>query len=156
MFNRKIFLYLSFFFLLNLLYFTSKGQNNTTVINKLSEGLGNLTSLNAARFIMFSSVLNNDNLLQGEHTFLYDRETMEGRFEGLTKEGKSLTVLFNSKKDTGKVFIDRKETNAPEIVKTIAELFIEDSYYLFTPMLVAANRIKSTVQDSEIIDSKRY
>src|SRR5690606_27093809 len=57
---------------------------------------------------------------------------------------------------TGEVYIEKKKTEAPEILRTIIKLFSEDSYYLFTPMLIATNRIESTVQESEIIDSKRY
>jgi len=105
---------------------------------------------------MFSSVLNDNDLLQGEHTYLYDRKTKECRFEGVTKEGDQLIVLFNSQSGKGGVYIEKEKIDAPEIMKTITDLFSEDSYFLFTPLSIATNRVTSTVQESQIIDSKRY
>lgn len=156
MFNRKIFLYASFFFLVNLPILTSQGQSQTIIINKLAEGLGNSASINSSRFIMFSSAMNNNGFLKGEHTFLYDRETKECRFEGETKEGQQLIVLFNSGTNSGDVYIDEKKTDSPEIMKTVVSLFLDDSYYLFLPLMIATKKVPSTAQVSEIIDSKRY
>lgn len=156
MFYRKVYLFLSFFFTLTLTSLTLLGQSHSAAVNKLSEGLGNIKSLNAARFIMFSSSLDNHDLLQGEHTYLFDWRTKECRFEGETKEGKILIVLFNAKNQTGEVYLDKMEIEAPEILKDIVHLFTEDSYFLFTPMLIAGNKINSTIEESEIIGSKRY
>jgi len=156
MFYKRKYLFLCFSLLLNLLFFTSKGQNHNAVINKLSEGLGNEESLKEARFIMFSCTSENHNETQGEHTYLYDWNTKKCRFEGKTEKGESLVALFNTRSNLGEVYINKKKTNSPDLLNSIIQLFSEDSYFLFTPILIANQNIKSTVQESEIIDSKRY
>lgn len=90
------------------------------------------------------------------HTFLYDWKTKNSRFEGETNDGESLVILFNTESQSGEVYIDQEKTNAPNLVKSILKLFSKDSYFLFAPILIANRTLKATVQESQIIDSKRH
>ena len=152
--RKYLFLYTSLFF--NLLFFAAKGQDINTIVNKLSEGLGNEQSLTEARFLLFSCISESHQQIRGEHIFLYDWKSKDCRFEGKTKDGKTLIVLFNSAAKSGDVYIDNKKTSSPELLKSVMAMFSADSYFLFTPILIANGSLNPIAQESEIIDSKRY
>lgn len=154
--NKRTSIFLAFLFLLNFISLKSNGQDQSAVINKLLEGIGGEKSLKEARYIMFSCI-NEDHLeIQEEHTYIYDWETKDGRFEGKTKNGDSLTVLFNTQRDSGEVYLNNAKEQNPELLKTITQLFNEDSYLLFTPIQIANRSLKPIVQDPVIIDLKKY
>lgn len=156
MFYKRKYLFLSFFFLFNLIFLISKGQNHSDVINKLAEGLGNEKALKEARYIMFNCISENHNQIQGEHTYLYDWAAKNCRFEGETIDGEELIVLFNTASKVGDVYIDKKKTISDDLLKSAIQLFFEDSYFLFTPLLIVNHSLTSSLQEPEIIDSKRY
>jgi|SRR5690554_552312 len=154
--NKRISIFLAFLFLLNSFSLESYGQNDSTVINKLLEGIGGEKSLSEAHYIMFSFINNEHIDIQDEHTYIYDWETKNGRFEGKTKEGDSLTVLFNTQNSLGELFINKEKKQNPELLENIVQLFHEDSYLLLTPILIANNNLQSSVLDPMIIDLKKY
>lgn len=156
MFYKRKYLFLCTCLAFNLLFFAAKGQDINTIVNKLSEGLGNKQSLAEARFLMFSCISEAHEQIKGEHLFLYDWKSKNCRFDGNTGDGKSLTVLFNAANQSGEVFIDQEKTRSPEILKLVREMFSLDSYFLFTPILIANRSVHPVAQDSEIIDSRRY
>ncbi|HUH20124.1 hypothetical protein [Albibacterium sp.] len=154
--NKRISIFLVFLLLFNFLSFKSHGQNQSTVINKLLEGIGGEKSLKEAHYIMFSCINEDHTDIQEEHTYIYDRSTKNCRFEGKTKEGDSLTVLFNTQNSLGKLYINNEKKQNPELLKSIIQLFNEDSYLLLTPMQLANNRLNLTIQAPVIIDLKKY
>jgi len=156
MFNKRKYLFLYSSLVFNLLFFTAKGQDINTIVNKLSEGLGNEQSLIEARFLMFSCISESHEQIKGEHLFLYDWKSKNCRFDGKTKEGKDLTVLFNVAEQSGEVYIDDRKVHSPEILKSVIGTFSADSYFLFTPILIANGSLRPVAQESEIIDSKRH
>lgn len=154
--NKNISIFIAFLFLLNSISIKSNGQDKSTVINKLLEGIGGEESLREARYIMFSSVNEGEVEIQKEHTYIYDWETKDCRFEGKTKDGDALTVLFNPQSDSGETYLNNERNQNPELLKSIIQLFKKDSYFLFTPILIANKSLSPVVQNPEIIDSKRY
>jgi len=154
--NKRISIFIAFLFLLNSISIKSNGQDQSPVINKLLEGIGGEESLKEARYIMFSCINESQIEIQKEHTYIYDWETKDCRFEGKTKDGDLLTVLFNAQSDSGEVYLNNEKSQNSELLKIIAQLFNEDAYFLFTPILVANKSLNPIVQNPEIIDSKRY
>jgi len=154
--NKRITIFIAFLFLLNSISIKSSGQDQSTVINKLIEGIGGEGSLREARFIMFSCINEGQIEIQKEHTYIYDWETKDCRFEGKTKDGETLTALFNAQNDSGQLYLNNERSQNPELLKSITQLFKEDSYFLFIPILIANKSLNAVVQNPEIIDSKRY
>lgn len=154
--NKRISISLAFLFLLNFTPLKSNGQSQPKIINKLLEGIGGKRSLNEARYIMFTCTNDGNNQISGEHTYIYDREANNVRFEGKTNEGNSLVALFNSQKNSGKLFLNNEIIQESELLDSIIQQFNKDAYLLFTPILLANNILNPTLQDSVIIDLKRY
>src|SRR5690554_7456204 len=107
MFYQRIAIYLCALVLLNSAFSTAHAQNRDAVVARLSESLG-YNALKEAPFLMFSCVSTHP-LIQGEHTFLFDWNDKLCRFEGQTKDGQDLIVLFHTEKKTGKVFVNKKQ-----------------------------------------------
>lgn len=154
--NKRTSILLAFLFLLNSISLKSNGQDPIIAINKLLEGIGGEKSLKDARYIMFSCINEDHTEIQEERTYIYDWETKDCRFEGKTKNGDSLTVLFNTQHDSGEVYLNNEKTQNLELLESIVQLFKEDSYLLFTPIQIANKSLKPIVQNPVIIDLKKY
>lgn len=153
--NTRTSIFLAFLFLLNSISLKSHGQDQI-IVNKLLEGIGGEKSLSEAHYIMFSCI-NEDHIeIQEEHTYIYDWETKDCRFEGKNKDGDSLIVLFNAQSGSGKVYINNERDQSSKLLRSIIQLFNEDSYLLFTPILIANKSLKPIVQDPVVIDLKKY
>jgi hypothetical protein len=154
--NKRILISLAFLFLFNSVSFKSKGQDQSTVVSKLLEGVGGEESLSEARYIMFSYVNENQLKIKKERTYLYDWQKKDCRFEGETKDGDAITALFNAQSGEGKLYINDEMSQNPELLNSIIELFSEDSYLLFTPILIANKNLNPLVKDPVILNLKRY
>jgi len=154
MFYQRIAIYTFVLLLLSSTAFRAQAQNRDAVVAKLSESLGS-SSLEEAPFLMFSCVSPHPHI-RGEHSFLYDWNEKLVRFEGQTNAGEEVIVLFDSEAKTGKVFINKKLNDNPELLKNIIQLFEDDSFLLFTPLRVANKELNASLQETEIINSRKY
>ena len=149
---NRIFFFTILFFTLNLLPIESSAQSTSnSAVNSLVEGLGD--SAREVGYLIFS--YNSDNS-GSETSYLYDWESGDCRFEGKTEDSKNLVVLFNTNKPGGQVFVDQKPVTDEGILKEVQQFFKDDSYFLFTPILIAKQEIKAVELQSEIVDSKKF
>ena len=154
MFYQRIAHYLLVLLLSAGIAYQAQAQNRDAVLAKLSESLGN-RSLKEAPFLMFTCISGHP-YTKGEHSFLYDWNEKLGRFEGQTSTGEEVIVLFDSEAMSGKVFINKKPTDDPELLKNIIQLFEDDSFLLFTPIRIANKELSASLQETEIINSRKY
>ena len=154
MFYQRIAIYTIVLLLSGSTVFRAQAQNRDAVVAKLAESLGS-SSLKEAPFLMFSCVSAHAHT-RGEHSFLYDWNEKLVRFEGQTNAGEEVIVLFDSENKTGKVFINKKLNDNPDLLKNIIQLFEDDSFLLFTPLRVANKELSASLQETEIINSRKY
>ncbi|MFB5945287.1 hypothetical protein [Albibacterium profundi] len=154
-YTRKLYL-TAFLFTLTLgLYPTiaSAQTNPNTAVNSLSRGLGDKSTAEEARYLIFS--YHSDNK-ESETSYLYDWESGNCRFEGQTKDLKDLVVLFNTDAAGGQVFVDENSVTDESLLKDVRQSFEDDSYFLFIPILIAKQEINTVELEPEIVDSKKF
>lgn len=133
------------------------------VVSKIWDGIGGKDNWTNARYFMFSCI-GEDTLsaLQSERAYLWDKQTGECRFEGLTIEDEELIVLFNIKTEItqGQVFVDRNRLNqapeATEIITAVKEQFEKDASFIFLPTLLEGKASSINLEDEKLVGSKKY
>lgn len=154
MFYQRIANYIFLLILLNSATFPVQAQNRDAVVAKLSETLG-YPALKEAPYLMFSCVTKHS-AIQGEHNFLYDWNNQQARFEGRTRDGQELIALFHTERKTGKIYINKKQIDNPDLLSHLIQLFEDDSFLLFTPLRVADRQLSAGQQETEIVNSRKY
>jgi len=133
-----------------------RAQEKEMVLDKLEQGLGGKKAIEQARFLVFNckTIQQTENIHL--HKYVYDRETGDTRFESRTEDEQSLTVLFNTKTNDGEVYLNNEKVDSLELIASVTHYFKEDSYWLFTPILLGSQGLKIEVEPSQLINSKRY
>lgn len=141
-----------------------KGQvatTNTEVADKLWEAIGGKENWQNARYFMFSCIGGeNRAFIQGERKYLWDKQTGNCRFEGITTDDESLIVLFNVKTTEGTVYLSGAKLDNPrteaDIVKEIAAKFENDARLLFLPTALEGDQASYTVAEEKLVGTQRF
>ncbi|SEK22450.1 hypothetical protein [Parapedobacter koreensis] len=131
------------------------------VANKLWEAIGGKENWLNARYFMFSCIGgDNQSAIQGERKYLWDKQTGNCRFEGLTTDDENLIVLFNIKTTSGTVYLNGTKLDNPrttaDIVKEIAIEFEKDAYLLFLPTALEGDNATYTVAEEKLVGAQRF
>lgn len=138
------------------------GQDlQTEIANKLWEAIGGKENWQNARYFMFSCVGGGTpSFVQGERTYLWDKQQGYCRFEGITTDDESVIVLFNIKTSEGTVYINGEKLSNPktsaDVIQEVAAEFERDAYLLFLPTALEGNQASFTVTGEKLIGSQRF
>lgn len=134
----------------------SLAQEKDIVLDKLKQALGGSESIQQARFFVFSCKPLKQTETVGLHRYLYDWENGNTRFEGETKDKQSIIVLFNAKTKTGNAYLNNEKIDSLDLVSSAIQYFKEDSFWLFTPILLGNKKMAASIEHTQLFDSKRY
>lgn len=162
MMDNNVKIYISILFLLFGYFSTVHGQTaDTTTEAKIWEGIGGKENWQNARYFMFSCIGGKDHTLtQGERRYLWDKLTGDCRFEGITADGDTITILFNLKTAAGTAYINNSEQENRHLTATLVQEalsdFEEDANLLFLPTALEGKNVFYTVEKEKLIGSKRF
>ncbi len=153
---------LSLFILLFVCYTMATGQTSTsTALDKLWEGIGGKENWQTARYFMFTCVGGEKHsFAQGERKYLWDKQTGNCRFEGITTDDERIVVLFNLKTDKGTVYVNAEEISnsliVADIIAEVANEFEKDAQLLFLPTAVEGDQASYSVEEEKLVGTQRY
>ncbi|MGK6350138.1 hypothetical protein [Parapedobacter sp. DT-150] len=131
------------------------------VETKVWEAMGGKANWQLARYFMFSCVGGDDHsFIRGERTYLWDRQTGNCRFEGVTTVDEALIVLFNIKTAKGTVYVNGAPSSSPQtaadIIKEVTAEFERDAYLLFLPTVLEGDNVTYAVEGEKLIGSNQF
>ncbi|WP_262248701.1 hypothetical protein [Parapedobacter soli] len=126
---------------------------------KLWEAIGGQENWQNARYFMFSCVGGRHSFVQGERRYLWDKQTGNCRFDGVTTDDEAVTALFNIRTGKGAAYINDTELDNPrttaDIVAEITEEFTKDALLLFLPTILDDNHVSYSISGEKLIGSQR-
>lgn len=134
---------------------------DTALEAKVWEGIGGKENWQNARYFMFSCIGGeNPTPVQGERRYLWDKQTGDCRFEGITANGDTIVVLFNVKTAAGTAYVNNNQQqgqqSADALIAKALEAFEQDANLLFLPTSLEGQGVNYTVEEEKLIGSKRF
>src|SRR5690606_33213134 len=127
--------------------------------SKLWEAVGGQTNWENARYFMFSCVGGHHSFVQGERKYLWDKQTGNCRFDGVTTDDEAMTILFNIETSEGTVYINNIKLENPrttaDIIAEITEEFNKDARLLFLPTIVEGGQVSYHIAGEKLVGSQR-
>lgn len=127
--------------------------------NKLWEAIGGKENWQNARYFMFSCSGGRHSFAQGDRRYLWDKQTGNCRFDGITTDDEAVTALFNLKTNAGTVYINDVKLENPrttnDIVTEVTEEFNRDAQLLFLPTILDGSRGSYKITGEKLIGSQR-
>lgn len=134
-------------------------QNKTEILDLMWQGMGGKQSWDEARYFMFSCKSNMQQVMLGEHSYIWDRVSGNCRFEGTSDAQERILALFNTKSRKGKILVNNQTITNPDSAKTllspIINSFYSDSFWLFLAKNLT-DQSQLTLRDQELIGNTRY
>ncbi len=128
--------------------------------DKLWEAVGGRENWHNARYFMFSCKGGNHSFAQGERKYLWDKQTGNCRFDGITTDDEAVIVLFNIETGEGTVYINDTKLENPrtthDIVSDIIEEFNRDAQLLFLPTVLEGDQVSYKITGDKLIGSQRF
>ena len=153
---------LSLFISLFICFANCFGQTNgSAIVAKLWDGVGGKENWQNARYFMFSCVGGEKpSLAQGERKYLWDKQTGNCRFEGITTDDEALVVLFNVKTAKGTVYINADEIDnqriAMDIIEVVIDEFEKDAQLLFLPTVLEGDHATYVIEEEKLVGVQRF
>lgn len=126
---------------------------------KIWEAIGGQETWQNARYFMFSCTGGKHSFAQGDRRYLWDKQTGNCRFDGMTTDDETVTVLFNTVTSTGTVYINNTKLENPrttdDIVAEIKEEFDKDAQLLFLPTILEGIQASYKITGEKLIGSQR-
>ncbi|SFB95789.1 hypothetical protein SAMN05421747_102316 [Parapedobacter composti] len=131
------------------------------ITTKLWEAIGGQDNWQQARYFMFSCTGGQKgSFVQGERRYLWDKQTGNCRFEGVTTDDETVIALFNIRTHEGTAYINGVQLNNPrvteDIIKEAAEEFKRDAYLLFLPTALDGDQVSVKVGDEKLVGTQRF
>ncbi|WP_325637527.1 hypothetical protein [Parapedobacter sp.] len=130
------------------------------LVDKLWEAVGGRENWQNARYFMFSCAGGHRSFAQGERKYLWDKQTGNCRFDGVTTDDEVITVLFNVETSTGTVYINNVKLENPrttdDIITEITEEFNKDAQLLFLPTILEGDQVSYRIAGEKLVDSQRF
>ncbi len=127
--------------------------------DKLWDAIGGQENWQNARYFMFSCTGGRHLFAQGERKYLWDKQTGNCRFDGVTTDDEAITVLFNIETGQGTVYIQDTQLENPhttaDIIAEITEAFNKDAGLLFLPTILEGNQVSYQISGEKLIGSQR-
>jgi len=147
--------------LVNLLLPALAQPSEAEVASKLWDAVGGKENWENARYFMFSCVGgDNRRLIEGERKYLWDKQTGDIRFEGMTTDDEQIVALFNLRTAQGAIFVSGQQLDNPATTKNIIEeitaIFENDAHLLFLPTVLDGERVSFTVADEKLVGTQRF
>ena len=131
------------------------------IVDKLWAAIGGKENWQNARYFMFSCIGgDNHSFAQGERIYLWDKQSGNCRFEGMTTDDEAIIALFNIKTNEGTVYINGVKLDNPlttsDIIHEVTAEFDRDAHLLFLPTVLAGDQASYTVEGEKLIGSQRF
>lgn len=130
------------------------------LIDKLWDAVGGQENWQNARYFMFSCTGGQHSFAQGARKYLWDKQTGDCRFDGVTTDDEAVTVLFNIETSEGTVYINHTKLKNPrttnDIIAEITEEFNRDAQLLFLPTVLEGNQASYHIAGEKLIGSQRF
>ncbi|WP_353181440.1 hypothetical protein [Parapedobacter lycopersici] len=161
MMDNHVKIYLSVLLFLFSYCTTSYGQTADTALEaKIWKGIGGKENWQKARYFMFSCLGGKgQHFVQGERRYLWDKQTGDCRFEGITADEDTLVVLFNLKTSSGAAYVNeeqQEDQQATTLVEEALSAFETDANLLFLPTSLEGKDVSYIVEEEKLIGSKRF
>lgn len=133
----------------------------SNIVDKLWTAIGGKENWQNARYFMFSCIGGDDHsFAQGERKYLWDKQSGNCRFEGMTTDDEAIIALFNIKTTKGTVYIngvklDNPRTTADIILEIITE-FDRDARLLFLPTILEGDGASYAIAGEKLVGSQRF
>ncbi|MGV3762916.1 hypothetical protein [Parapedobacter sp.] len=128
--------------------------------DKLWDAAGGRENWQNARYFMFSCAGGNHSFSQGERKYLWDKQTGNCRFDGVTTDDERITVLFNIETGEGTVYLNDVKLDNPRITEDIiaetTEAFHQDARLLFLPTVLDGNQASYRIKGEKLVGSQRF
>src|SRR5690606_12459596 len=144
---------------------TAKAQDTPALTEKqlttkLWEAVGGHANWDNARYFMFSCVGGRHSFAQGERKYLWDKQTGNCRFDGVTTDDEAITVLYNIETRAGTVYLNNTKLDNPrttsDIIAEITEEFNKDAQLLFLPTLLEGSQVSYRITGEKLVGSQRF
>lgn len=139
-----------------------QGQVSDSIVEtKLWEAIGGKKNWQNARYFMFSCIgRDGHSFAQGERKYLWDKQTGNCRFEGVTTDDEGIVALFNIKTTDGAVYINGTKLDNPrtvaDIISEVTDEFERDAYLLFLPTVLEGDQATYTVAGEKLVGAQRF
>ena len=131
-----------------------------SLVAKLWEAVGGQQSWQNARYFMFSCTGGHHSFAQGERKYLWDKQTGDCRFDGVTTDDEVITVLFNVETGTGTVYLNNTKLENPrttaDIITEITDEFNKDAQLLFLPTILEGDQVSYRITGEKLVGSQRF
>ncbi len=140
----------------------SLGQDaREAVSEKLWDAVGGKDNWRNARYFMFSCVGgSHHSFAQGERKYLWDKQTGNCRFDGISTDDEAITALFNIGTAEGTVYLNGVKLDNPrtaaDVVDAVLAEFEKDAYFLFLPTALDGDQVHYTVLGEKLVGSQRF
>lgn len=139
---------------------TPPSAENKQLADNLWEAIGGRENWQNARYFMFSCVGGHHSFAQGERKYLWDKQTGNCRFDGVTTDDEALTVLFNIESGAGTVYLNHTKLENPrtteDIIIEITEEFNQDARLLFLPTVLEGTQVSYEITGEKLVGSQRF
>mgnify|MGYP007082186859 CR=1 FL=1 len=141
---------------------SAQGQPSKTAVEaKLWDAIGGKENWRNARYFMFSCVGGGDHaFVQGERKYLWDKQTGNCRFEGITADDETIIALLNIKTGKGTVYLSGAKLDNPkttqDILEEVSDEFGKDACLLFLPTALEGSQVSYTVSGEKLVGSQRF
>lgn len=131
-----------------------------SVADKLWDAAGGQENWQNARYFMFSCTGGRPSFAQGERKYLWDKQTGNCRFDGITTDDERVTVLFNIETGEGTVYIGDTELDNPrttdDVITEITDEFNRDAQLLFLPTILEGDQASCHITGEKLVGSQRF
>ncbi len=132
----------------------------SNLIDKLWEAVGGRENWQNARYFMFSCTGGRHSFAQGERKYLWDKQTGNCRFDGITTDDEVITVLFNIETKAGTVYMNdillENPRTTEDIITEITEEFHKDAQFLFLPTALGGDQVSYRITGEKLVGSQRF
>ena len=144
---------------------TANGQitpstDEENLVDKLWEAIGGESNWQNARYFMFTCAGGNKSFAIGQRKYLWDKQTGDCRFDGITTDDERITVLFNIETGEGSVYLANTALENPrttqDIITEVTAEFKRDAQLLFLPTIMEAGSAAYQITGEKLIGSQRY
>lgn len=130
-------------------------QNKAEVFEKVWKAVGGKSTFEKSRYLAFDFASERNGKSNQPRKHLWDRYTGNYRLEMPQPDGKNTVVLFNVNTQKGKAYeggILVADSVNVKLVKKAYAAFINDSYWLMTPLKLEDPGVNTNLENDEIVN----
>ncbi len=142
--------------LLSISFYKLAAQQEQVIVEKVWNGLGGKQNWDNCQYLQFTFKVESKGKTVVSRNHLWDKFTGDYRFETTGSDSSKNVVLFNVNSKKGIVFKnnvqEKDETKSLKEVEKAYAAFINDSYWLLSPLKLKDNGVNLKTEQDEVIN----